>query len=131
MRIKFTRRRHERADIIQRFTADAEQREPALNQTLPGVYMSFSPVFNTPPTLPIKPRGPSVSAFTAASPGRWVGEGLARGRGRGITRHGEARYERAYGRSYEGQFAFHGGPGIPQGIWRNLRGGGVGGEAGQ
>lgn len=53
-----------------------------------------------------------------------MGEGLARGRGRGITRHGEARYERAYGRSYEGQFAFHGGPGIPQGIWRNLRGGG-------
>lgn len=43
-------------------------------------------------------------------------------RGRGITRHGEARYERAYGRSYEGQFAFHGGPGIPPGIWRNLRG---------
>lgn len=44
-------------------------------------------------------------------------------RGRGITRHGEARYERAYGRSYEGQFTFHGGPGIPPGIWRNLRGG--------
>lgn len=35
--------------------------------------------------------------------------------------HGGARYEGAYDGSYEGQFAFHGGPGIPQGIWRNLR----------
>lgn len=70
-------------DIIQRFTADAEQREPALNQTLPGVYMSFSPVFNTPPTLPVKPRGPSVSAFTAASPGRRVGGGAGQGQGEG------------------------------------------------
>lgn len=42
--------------------------------------------------------------------------------GRGITRHSGARYEGAYDGSYEGQFAFHGGPGIPQGIWRNLRG---------
>lgn len=74
--------------------------------------MSFSRVFNTALTLPIKPHSSSVSAFTAASPGK-----------RGITRHDEARYEGAYDRSYEGQFAFHGGPGIPQGIWRNLRGG--------
>lgn len=51
-------------------------------------------------------------------------------RGRGITRHGEARYERAYSRSYEGQFAFHGGPGIPPGIWRNLRGKGGEGRGG-
>lgn len=42
--------------------------------------------------------------------------------GGGITRHSGARYEGAYDGSYEGQFAFHGGPGIPQGIWRNLRG---------
>lgn len=74
--------------------------------------MSFSCVFNTALTLPIKPHSSSVSAFTAASPGK-----------RGITRHDEARYEGAYDGSYEGQFAFHGGPGIPQGIWRNLRGG--------
>lgn len=74
--------------------------------------MSFSCVFNTALTLPVKPRSSSVSAFTAASPGK-----------RGITRHDEARYEGAYDGSYEGQFAFHGGPGIPQGIWRNLRGG--------
>lgn len=74
--------------------------------------MSFSRVFNTALTLPVKPHSSSVSAFTAASPGK-----------RGITRHGEARYEGAYDGSYEGQFAFHGGPGIPQGIWRYLRGG--------
>lgn len=44
--------------------------------------MSFSPVFNTPPTLPIKASGPSVSAFTVASPGRAVGMvGAARGGG--------------------------------------------------
>lgn len=45
-------------------------------------------------------------------------------------RHSGARYEGAYDGSYEGQFAFHGGPGIPQGIWRNLREGrdGSGGE---
>lgn len=63
-------------------------------------------------TLPIKPHSSSVSAFTATSPGK-----------RGITRHDEARYEGAYDRSYEGQFAFHRGLGIPKGIWRNLRGG--------
>lgn len=63
-------------------------------------------------TLPIKPHRSSVTAFTAVSLGK-----------RGITRHGEARYEAAYGWSYEGQFSFQGGPGIPQGIWRNLQGG--------
>ena len=36
-------------------------------------------------------------------------------------RHGEARYESGYDSSYEGRFTFHGGPGIPQDIWRNLQ----------
>lgn len=94
-------------------TATAEpSTKQGLNQILPGVYMSFRCVFNMTLTLPIKPHSSSVSAFTAASPGK-----------RGITRHSEAHYEGAYDGSYEGQFTFHGGPGIPQGIWRNLRGG--------
>lgn len=73
--------------------------------------MSFSCVFNMALTLPIKPHSSSVSGFTTASPGK-----------SGITIHDEAHYEGAYSQSYERQFAFHGGPGVPQGIWRNLRG---------
>lgn len=49
----------------------------------PGVYMSFSCVFNTTPTLAIKPHSFSVSPFTAASPGE---EGALRDTVRRVTR---------------------------------------------
>lgn len=61
----------------------AKQRRPALNQTLLVVDMSFSPMFNTPPTLPSKTSGPPVSAFTAASLGRALGVGGGWGEGEG------------------------------------------------
>lgn len=49
--------------------------------------MSFSRVFNTPPTLPIKAHSSSVSAFTAASLGRKRGgEGALRDTVKRVTR---------------------------------------------
>lgn len=133
MWIKFTRRRHERLEIIQCITADAASQ--LLIKPCRGSICLLALCLIRRRLSPLKLAAPLSQPLLRPLWGEWWGSVADEGRGRGITRHGEARYERAYGRSYEGQFAFHGGPGIPPGIWRNLRGGqrgggGVGGWSG-
>lgn len=133
MWIKFTRRRHERVEIIQCFTVDAEPSSASqlLIKPCRGSICLLALCLIRRRLSPLKLAAPLSQPLLRPLQGERWGLVGAEGWGRGITRHGEARYERAYGRSYEGQFAFHGGPGIPPGIWRNLRGGQGGGVRGE